>query len=94
MAQPNQKRIEALSEISDIILQIPDEDLERMELLAQQIFSFDREISENILEVHNLLIQLNDAIESALDELEPDIDEDEEYEVEDEEDNELDENAK
>ena len=84
MAQSNQKQLEALSEISDIIAQIPYEDLERMELLAQEISTFDREIGGNILEAHNLLIQLNDAIESALERLEPDLEEDEEDIEEDE----------
>jgi hypothetical protein len=84
MAQSNQKQVEALSEISDIITQIPYEDLERMELLATEISGFNREIGDNILEAHNLLIQLNDAIESALERLEPDIEEDEEDMEEDE----------
>jgi len=86
MAQSNQKQVEALSEISDIVAQIPYEDLERMELLATEISRFNREIGDNILEAHNLLIQLNDAVESALERLEPDIEEDEEDMEEDEED--------
>jgi hypothetical protein len=91
MAQSNQKQVEALSEISDIIAQIPYEDLERMELLAQEISTFDRGIGGDILEAHNLLIQLNDAIESALERLEPDIEEDEEDIEEDEDEEDIDE---
>jgi hypothetical protein len=85
--QSNQKRVEALSEISDIIVQISDEDLEHMESLARQIMRFDRQLGDRILETHALLIQLHDDVESALESLEPEIEEDieEDEEIEDDE---------
>jgi hypothetical protein len=83
LAQLNPKQVEALSAISDIIVQISDDDLERMESLAQQITPFDRELGDRILDAYTLLIQLNDDVESALERLEPDL---EEEEMEDDED--------
>jgi len=77
VAQSNRKQVEALSEISDIIVQISDDDLERMELLAQQVTRFDREVGSRILEVHALLIQLDEDVETALERLDPGIEEDE-----------------
>jgi hypothetical protein len=76
MAQSNQKQVEALSEISDIIVQISDEDLARMESLGEHIARFDRELGSRILDACSLLIQLNDDVEAALERLEPDVDED------------------
>jgi hypothetical protein len=84
MAKSNQNQMEALSEISDIIVQISDEDLERMESLAEQITRFNQELGSRILEACSLLIQLNDDVELALDRLEPDTED--EIEEEDEED--------
>jgi hypothetical protein len=84
MAQSNQQQVEALSEVSDIIVQISDEDLERMEFLGEQIRQFDQALGNRILEACSLLIQLNDEVESALERLEPDVDE-EEIEAEDSE---------
>jgi hypothetical protein len=78
MASSDRKQVEALSAISDIIVQISDEDLERMESLAQQITQFDRELGERILDAYTLLIQLNDDVESALERLESDREEMEE----------------
>ena len=86
MAQSNQQQVEALSEISDIIVQISDEDLERMESLGEQIAQFDQELGNRILDACSLLIQLNDEVESALERLEPDVDEEDidEEEIEEE----------
>ncbi len=89
MAPSNRQQVEALSELSDIIVQISDEDLERMELLAQEIRQFDRELGTRLLETHALLLQLNDDIEVALERLEPDIEEDEEDMEEMEEDQDI-----
>ena len=75
MAQSHRQQVQALTEIGDIIVQISDEDLERMALLAQQITKFDRELGDRILAAHGLLTQLNDEVESALERLEPDPDE-------------------
>jgi hypothetical protein len=88
MAQSNQKQVEALSEVSDIIVQISDEDLERLESLARQIARFDGQLGDRVLEAHALLIQLHEDVEAALECLEPDIDEeiDEDEEIEDDED--------
>jgi hypothetical protein len=76
MAQSNQKQVEALSEISDIIVQISDEDLARMESLGEQITRFNRELGSRVLDTCSLLTQLNDDVEAALERLEPDVDED------------------
>jgi hypothetical protein len=84
MAQSNQQQVEALSEISDIIVQISDEDLERMESLGEQITRFNQELGNRILDACSLLIQLNDEVESALERLEPDVDEEDEEEVDEE----------
>ncbi len=75
MAQSNQKQVEALSEISDIIVQISDEDLARMESLGEQITRYDRELGSRVLDACSLLTQLNDDVEAALERLEPDVDE-------------------
>jgi hypothetical protein len=82
VAQSNRRQGEALSEISDIIAQISDEDLERMESLAHYITRFDREAGKSILDLKSLLIRLDDDVEAALERLEPDLEED----IEDEED--------
>jgi hypothetical protein len=84
MAKSNQNQVEALSEISDIIVQISDEDLERMELLAEQITTFNHELGSRILEACSLLTQLNDDVELALERLEPDIEDEIEEDEEDE----------
>jgi hypothetical protein len=89
MAQSNQKQVEALSEVSDIIVQISDEDLERMESLAEQITRFNQELGSRILEACSLLIQLNDDVELALERLEPDTEDEIEEDEEDEEDEDL-----
>jgi hypothetical protein len=81
VAQSNPKQVEALSEVSDIIVQISDEDLTRMESLAQQIARFDHQLGDRITEAYTLLTQLNDDVEMALERLEPDVEEDEEIEV-------------
>jgi hypothetical protein len=78
MASSNRQQVEALSAISDIIVQISDKDLERMESLAQQITQFDRELGERVLDAYTLMIQLNDDVESALERLESDREEMEE----------------
>ena len=80
MAQSNRKQVEALSEISDIIVKLSDEDLERMESLAEQIRPFDPELGDRILDASTLLTQLNDDVESALERLEPDTEDMEEEE--------------
>ena len=80
MEQSNQRQVEALSAISDIIVKISDEDLERMESLAQQITQFDRELGDRILDAYTLLSELNDNVESALERLEPDVEDMEEAE--------------
>jgi hypothetical protein len=80
MAQSNEPQVEALSEISDIIVQISDEDLERMESLGEQITQFDRALGNRILDACSLLIQLNDEVESALERLEPDVEDEVEEE--------------
>jgi hypothetical protein len=85
VAQSNQKQVEALSEVGDIIVQISDEDLVRMESLAQQIARFDRQLGDRITEAATLLAQLNDDVETVLERLEPDVEEDEEIDVEEEE---------
>jgi hypothetical protein len=72
MAQSNRKQVEALSEISDIIVKLSDEDLERLESLAEQITPFDPELGDRILDASTLLTQLNDDVELALERLEPD----------------------
>jgi hypothetical protein len=46
MAPSNRNRVEALAEISDITVKLSDEDLERMESLAEQITSFDPELGD------------------------------------------------
>ena len=84
MAKSNQNQVEALSEISDIIVQISDEDLERMELLAEQITRFNQDLGSRILEACSLLIQLNDDVELALERLEPDTEDEIEEDEEDE----------
>ena len=48
MAHSNQKQVEALSEIGDIIVQICDEDLERMVSLAEHIMRLNRELGNRI----------------------------------------------
>jgi hypothetical protein len=78
MAPSNRRQVEALSEISDIIVKLSDEDLERMESLAEQITSFDPELGDRLLDAYALLIQLNDDVESALERLEPDTEDMEE----------------
>jgi hypothetical protein len=80
MAQSHRKQVAALSEISDIIVKISDEDLARMESLAEQITPFDPELGDRILEAYTLLSQLNDDVEAALERLEPDTDDIEEEE--------------
>jgi phage host-nuclease inhibitor protein Gam len=86
VAQSNQKQVEALSEVSDIIVQISDEDLGRMESLAQQIARFDQQLGDRITEAYMLLTQLNDDVETALEHLEPDVEEEDE-EIDVDEDN-------
>jgi hypothetical protein len=81
MAPSNRQQVEALSGIGDIIVQISDADLERMESLAQRITQFDRELGERILAAQALLIQLNDEVESALERLESDREDTEEDET-------------
>jgi hypothetical protein len=49
MAQSHQSQVEALSEISDIIVQISDEDLIRMESLAEEITGFNQDLGSRIL---------------------------------------------
>jgi hypothetical protein len=88
VAQSHQQQVEALSEVGDIIVQISDEDLVRMESLAQQIARFDRQLGARLTEASTLLTQLNDDVETALERLEPDgeeEEEDEEIAVEEEE---------
>jgi hypothetical protein len=84
MAKSNQNQVEALSEISDIIVQISDEDLERMESLAEQITRFNQELGSRILEACSLLTLLNDDVELALERLEPDTEDEVEEDEEDE----------
>ena len=83
MAQSNRKQVEALSEISDIIVKLSDEDLERMESLAEQITPFDPELGDHILDAYTLLTQLNDEVELALERLEPDTEDEDMEEEED-----------
>ena len=80
MAQLNRKQVEALSEISDIVVKISEEDLARMEALAEQITPFDPELGDRILDAYTLLSQLNEEVESALERLEPDTEDMEEEE--------------
>ena len=80
MAQSNRKQVEALSEVSDIIVKLSDEDLERLESLAEQITPFDPELGDRILDASSLLTQLNDDVELALERLEPDTEDMEEEE--------------
>ena len=82
MAQSNEQQVEVLSEISDIIVQISDEDLERMESLAEQITPYDPELGDRILDAYALLTQLNDDVELALERLEPDTEDMEEEDIE------------
>jgi hypothetical protein len=82
MAPSNRNRVEALAEISDITVKLSDEDLERMESLAEQITSFDPELGDRILDAYVLLSRLNDDLESALERLEPDPEDMEEKDVE------------
>jgi hypothetical protein len=84
MASSNRNQVEVLSEISDIIVKLSDEDLERMESLAEQITSFDPELGDCILDAYALLTQLNDDVETALERMEPDTED-----MEDEEDIEI-----
>jgi hypothetical protein len=85
MAQSHQSQVEALSEISDIIVQISDEDLIRMESLAEEITGFNQDLGSRILDACSLLTQLYDDVESALEHLEPEtedeIEGDEDLEV-------------
>jgi hypothetical protein len=80
MTSSRRKQVEALSEISDIVVKISEEDLERMESLAERITPFDPELGDRILEAYTLLSQLNDEMESALERLEPDTEDLEEEE--------------
>jgi hypothetical protein len=82
MTPSSRKQVEALSEVSDIIVKLSDEDLERMESLAEQITSFDPELGDRILDAYLLLSQLNDDVESALERLEPDPEDMEEEDIE------------
>jgi hypothetical protein len=82
MAPSNRNQVEALSEISDIIVKLSDEDLERMESLAEQITSFDPELGDRILDAYVLLSRLNDDLESALERLELDPEDMEEEDIE------------
>jgi hypothetical protein len=50
MAPSNRKQVEGRSETSVIIVKLSDEDLERMELLAEQITAFDPELGDCILD--------------------------------------------
>jgi len=84
MASSNRKQVEVLSEISDIIVKLSDEDLGRMESLAEQITSFDPELGDRILDAYALLTQLNDDVETALERMEPETEN-----MEDEEDIEI-----
>jgi hypothetical protein len=78
MASLNRKQVEVLSEISDIMVKLSDEDLERMESLAEQVASFDPELGDRILDAYALLTQLNNDMETALERMEPDIEDIEE----------------
>jgi|Tabmets5t2r1_1033131.scaffolds.fasta_scaffold212190_1 hypothetical protein len=78
MAPSNQRQVEVLSEISDIIVKLSNEDLEPMGSLAEQITSSDPELGDRLLEAYALLIQLNDDVKSALEPLEPDTEDMEE----------------
>jgi hypothetical protein len=93
MAQSHQSQVEALSEISDIIVQISDEDLIRMESLAEEITGFNQDLGSRILDACSLLTQLYDDVESALERLEPEtedeIEGDEDLEVAEAEANEM-----
>lgn len=93
MAQSHQSQVEALSEISDIIVQISDEDLIRMESLAEEITGFNQDLGSRILDACSLLTQLYDDVESALEHLEPEtedeIEGDEDLEVAEAEANEM-----
>jgi len=80
MAPSKRKQVEALSEIGDIIVKLSDDDLERMESLAEQITPFAPELGDRILEATTLLTQLHDDVESALERLEPDTEDTEEEE--------------
>jgi hypothetical protein len=80
MALSHRKQVEALSEISDIVVKISEEDLERMESLAEQITPFEPELGDRILEAYALLSQLNEEVEAALERLEPDTEDMEEEE--------------
>jgi len=81
MAQSNRKQVEALSEISNIIVKLSD-DLERMESLAEQITPYDPDLGDRILDAYALLTQLNDDVELALERLEPDTEDMEEEDIE------------
>ena len=72
MAPLHRKQLEALSAISDIIVKLSDEDLERLESLAEQMTPFDPELGDRILDASTLLTQLHDDVELALERLEPD----------------------
>jgi hypothetical protein len=80
MAQSNRKQVESLSAISDIIVKLSDEDLERMESLAEQITPLDPELGDRLLDASTLLTQLHDDVESALERLEPETEDMEEEE--------------
>lgn len=82
MARSNRKQVEALSEISDIIVKLSDEDLARMESLAEQITPFEPELGDRILDAYTLLTQLSDDVELALERLEPDTEDTEEEDIE------------
>jgi hypothetical protein len=80
MASSTRKQAEVLSKISDIMVKLSDEDLDRMESLAEQITSFDPELGDRFLDAYALLTQLNDDVETALERMEPDSEDMEEEE--------------
>jgi hypothetical protein len=82
MASSNRKQMKMLSDISHIIVKLSDEDLERMESLAEQITSFDPELGDRILDAHALLTQIKDDVETALEGMEPDPEDIEEEDIE------------
>jgi hypothetical protein len=82
MASLNRKQVEVLSEINDIMVKLSNEDLERMESLAEQITSFDPELGDRILDTHALLTQINDDVETALEGMVPNTEDMEEEDIE------------
>ena len=70
-AQSRQKLLDALSETQEIIAQISDDDLDRMESLAEEITQVDEEMGGRIAGLHALLVFVREAVLSTLEDLQP-----------------------